>query len=518
MQAKSNAARMQPSSDATFRWPTWLQSAMQSDYGPSVALVYELQQSPTGAQNIHCLPLCCSYPKEHSSPPRVAHQLDTSTFAYFDYSFNPFLDRYQSSVSSRTKAKLSGFHERGKARAKPVVASKSSQIPQPASKPWISTQPSPKTSVTPLDTGKIPVEIFECIIAYLSRNDVKSLRLVDKAFERGVSGNPFNTVVVPFNTEIYGMLSSHQERVNEIQRNCKLKGKARKSFPTRHRDSITPLLPNGSLSTTLDLGQGLDVFRGFGPHIQRYGMSFEVDEDVLAKPGAKNIHQGHETYWGLYNWPYPEYHRFADRAGLELAADETFTMTLAFSNLTSVKQLALSLDSGLGWLKGQDESIRACVLDSPSKIFGRSSVGRSRYLAEPGVLAQRRLWSMLQYSYRETRAEDQLKFAELARIKRKDAMSLARSDVQQHWMTISMRLLKAAAVESTSNSLSRPRAASMDQGLRPQITSSFPPRGVLHTIAPLPTTAAVQRHRLTRVRERRRSSSHLTEGTAQAPI
>merc|ERR1711981_548010 len=109
-------------------------------------------------------------------------------------------------------------------------------------------------------------------------------------------------------------------------------------------------------------GYGVDVFRSFGPRMKRFGMSFEVDEEVLAHPPLKGTREDHKSYWGVYQWPYPEYKRFDQVAGLEDAADETPRMKTAFSFLTEVQELALSLDAGLGWLNGPDRSLRSRIL------------------------------------------------------------------------------------------------------------------------------------------------------------
>ena len=116
--------------------------------------------------------------------------------------------------------------------------------------------------------GTVPTEMFEEIASYLSRDDIKSMRLVCREFDRHVSQVLFNTVVVPFNTEIYGMLGT--EKKQDIKGKGKMKVDANKSLSWKNA--------NGD---DVYNGHGLDVFRGFGPHILRYGMSFDVDEGML---------------------------------------------------------------------------------------------------------------------------------------------------------------------------------------------------------------------------------------------
>ena len=55
----------------------------------------------------------------------------------------------------------------------------------------------------PLDL--IPLELFEQIASYLPHEDLKSARLVNKEFERKLSGYMFKSVVVPFGPEIYAL-------------------------------------------------------------------------------------------------------------------------------------------------------------------------------------------------------------------------------------------------------------------------------------------------------------------------
>ncbi|KAL2357102.1 hypothetical protein BJ546DRAFT_836781 [Cryomyces antarcticus] len=181
---------------------------------------------------------------------------------------------------------------------------------------------------------QIPVEIFEMIAGHLSRDDVKSMRLVSREFECRVSRALFLTSVVPFNTEIYDMLETHSSRKRG--------------------------------------GHGLRVFEGFGPHILEFGMSFEVEEDALLRAPQKKALNTVTSFYGAYNWPDEQYSRFDNLAGLERAADETPKMKQAFSHLTKVKRLALSVDSGLGWLSGPDVSIHTRVFHRPTPVFDNS--------------------------------------------------------------------------------------------------------------------------------------------------
>jgi hypothetical protein len=227
--------------------------------------------------------------------------------------------------------------------------------------------------------GAMPTELFEEIASYLDRDDIKSMRLVCREFDRYISQVLFKTVVVPFNTEIYGMLG--QEKPD-------LKGKGKIRVENK---SLKWKNANGD---DVYNGHGLDVFRGFGKHISKFGMSFEVREDSLAKPPEKCMTERHTSFWGSYDWPFEQYRRYDDVAGLETAADETPRMTIAFSELSRVRELALSVDSGLGWLNGPDRSLRGRILQKPPGVFGTLEKTPSRR-----AQAQKELWEFIEESH-----------------------------------------------------------------------------------------------------------------------
>ncbi|KAH7128442.1 hypothetical protein B0J11DRAFT_567056 [Dendryphion nanum] len=239
--------------------------------------------------------------------------------------------------------------------------------------------PPPTTSGWP--AGRLPTELFEEISSYLSRDEVKSMRLVCREFDRHISQVLFDTAVVPFNTEIYGMLG---------QKKPDFKGKKKIKIETQ---SLVWQNANGD---EIYNGHGLDVFRGFGKHILRFGMTFEMNENSLNQPPRKPLTENHTSFWGSYDWPVVEYHRFEDVAGLESAADETLVMKTAFSELTKVRELALSVDSGLGWLNGPDRSIRARILQQPPTVFGRK-----HKLLDRRSEAQKELWDHINLSHKK---------------------------------------------------------------------------------------------------------------------
>jgi hypothetical protein len=241
----------------------------------------------------------------------------------------------------------------------------------------------------------LPVELVEVIADYLTRDDIKSLRMVSQELNHYISQVIFQTVVVPFNTEIYGMLAQGQKP--------DLKGKKR----AKH-EKLGYSWRNSNGDEVYN-GHGLDVFKGFGRHILRYGMSFEVNEESLSQPPAKSLTEEKMSFWGNYDWPFEEYRRFDTVAGLETAADETPRMKIAFAELTRIKELALSLDSGLGWLNGPDRSIRARILQRPPAVFGSR-----KNIPDRRAQAQQELWRHIE-SRHEAEGED-VKLATLYRL------------------------------------------------------------------------------------------------------
>lgn len=125
--------------------------------------------------------------------------------------------------------------------------------------------------------GRIPVEIFELIAQRLARDDVKNLRLVSREFERHVSRVLFATVVVPFDTELYGMLNLTPSAA------WGRKGKGKGVPDDYHHISEAPRHPvwHNVIGRQPSTGHDLDVFRGFGPHIRKYGMSFDLLEGKI---------------------------------------------------------------------------------------------------------------------------------------------------------------------------------------------------------------------------------------------
>lgn len=196
---------------------------------------------------------------------------------------------------------------------------------------------------------QVPVEIFEIITSYLSRAEVKKLRLVCREFEAKVSAQYFRNVVVPFRSELYSSLS---------------------------RDE------NGTLkhSTASLFSNGMRIFESFGPHILRFALSLELDEDSLAYPPVKPTQEAVPAFWGIYRWPHEDYHRYTDLEGLEQTADETEGMKAALRCLSKVRDLGLCCDAGLGFLCGPDHVARNARVRHP--VFATLDWRRHERLAQ----------------------------------------------------------------------------------------------------------------------------------------
>lgn len=175
--------------------------------------------------------------------------------------------------------------------------------------------------------GKLPVEIFDAIASYLTRADVRNLRLVCHEFDRQVSVKFFRNVVVPFRPQLYGNRPSSPDG----------------SAHGKNQGSV--------------LHSGMRIFQDFGPNILRFSLSLEIDYEALANPPMKTVQAMVPAFWGIYRWPHEHYSRYSDLEGIEKTADETQAMKDALRCLTDVATLGLYCDAGLG-LMGLPEDAR----------------------------------------------------------------------------------------------------------------------------------------------------------------
>jgi len=252
--------------------------------------------------------------------------------------------------------------------------------------------PGPVSTVsrTPWPSGVVPVELFEMITRTLSPRDIRNMRLVCKEFDSKSSPTLFKEVVVPFTAGLYDMIEDDASARMS-------KDKAGASSYEPHEDSIY----YRNLSDGKKGKHGLKVFQGFGPHMNKFGIRFEVTEHDLSKAPAKQVSTKHvEAYHGGYAWPPPGYSRFSRLAKLESSADETPRMTAALATLVNVREIGLSLDSGLGFLGGPDRSDYDMVFARPLPVFDEGSTAQ-----RPHADGATQFWSSLRQS-RQSFASD----------------------------------------------------------------------------------------------------------------
>lgn len=118
--------------------------------------------------------------------------------------------------------------------------------------------------------GKLAVEIYERIASELEREDVMNMRLVNREFEKNVSGIFYQVAVVPFRAQIYMMMMPRKEDGGN--------GTA-KAAATPNEDKDHGSQYGNYLNVTeKDLYNGMKVFRAWGTHIRKFAMTFEADE------------------------------------------------------------------------------------------------------------------------------------------------------------------------------------------------------------------------------------------------
>ena len=131
------------------------------------------------------------------------------------------------------------------------------------------------STIWPLKQGRptLPFELVDMILSYLSRDDLKALRLTCQTLRAQVSDNFFKSIVIPFNAGIYGMLP--------IPRVSNMDGSLSRTSDLRKVES---LLCKGKADPDIYSTHGLDVFETFGHHVKKFGMSFAVDEGGESYP------------------------------------------------------------------------------------------------------------------------------------------------------------------------------------------------------------------------------------------
>ncbi|KAK0658176.1 hypothetical protein DIS24_g4918 [Lasiodiplodia hormozganensis] len=214
--------------------------------------------------------------------------------------------------------------------------------------------------------GRLPQEMFDEITGYLSQDDLKSLRLTSRMMCIRATGALFKTIVIPFHSGMFG-----EELRAELKAHTgKGKGKS----------------------------MAIDVFKTHGHLVQKFGISYEINEArlvILPKLAEQMLTK---SYWGTYYWPTdPSRH---DDTPIS-AVEEVIGMKEAFAEMDNLRELALSINSGLGWLPGPDKSIRSQMVRDRIELFPGAHALPSR-----NTQAQRELWNFVKSQYA---ARDQLR-------------------------------------------------------------------------------------------------------------
>ncbi|KAH0556009.1 hypothetical protein GP486_006050, partial [Trichoglossum hirsutum] len=188
--------------------------------------------------------------------------------------------------------------------------------------------------------GVIPREVFENIASHLPRDSLEGMRLVSKEFEFKISPYLFRYVVIPLTPPNFGEQQPLQsEEKGENRKYSRLIGGKLCSNTVADAD----LPPSPALLIK--------------PPIPPNENSVEIVK----------------AFWGIYKWPHQDYDRYEPVEWLENFADDTERLRDAFSTLTRVMELGISLDNGLGWLNGPDVAPRVAIFKPKPKIFGPSS-------------------------------------------------------------------------------------------------------------------------------------------------
>ncbi|KKY23874.1 putative f-box domain containing protein [Phaeomoniella chlamydospora] len=166
-------------------------------------------------------------------------------------------------------------------------------------------------------TDIIPQDVFREIAQYLSFDDVKNLRLVNRQFASQLADVRFQSVVIPFDSSLFGMENEDVKTPKILDSNCLIKKYASK--------------------------------------FRKFGISFEFDLNGLMSATTKPMDHSQDAWWGSFKWPEHCYTRYAELKLLEDLAESPLLRS-TISNLANATELGLSIDSGHGWLNGMDLS------------------------------------------------------------------------------------------------------------------------------------------------------------------
>ncbi|EHY57183.1 hypothetical protein ABEF92_005132 [Exophiala dermatitidis] len=231
----------------------------------------------------------------------------------------------------------------------------SSPAPSKYPRMWAASRPKDiKSCGSRFSIARVPVEpgaaiptlledfnpdLWMGIARYLSTQDVKRLRLVNRSFARSLEPIVFRNVVINFGKTFFDVNDGNS-------------------------DSEGVWTPTNS------------IFQKYGSKINQFGVSFEYDVHGLCQAKSKVIAKEQTAWFGTFTWPMEQYPRFPALQAVEDLVDHNRPLLKeALKHVTKASELGLCIDSGHGWLEGPDISDLALFnrrVANGSKVFGKT--------------------------------------------------------------------------------------------------------------------------------------------------
>ncbi|KIX04499.1 uncharacterized protein Z518_05369 [Rhinocladiella mackenziei CBS 650.93] len=203
----------------------------------------------------------------------------------------------------------------------------------------ISSKARPSTSVPPTGLQDFGVDLWMNIASFLSTQDLKILRLVNRALAQYLTPIQYRNVVINFGRSFFDISGGDW-------------------------DGKSGWLPSNSM------------FQKYGENINQFGISFEYDLHGLTYAKPKVIEKEQVAWFGKFTWPTEQYPRYPALQAIEDLVDHNRPLLKeAFKRVTKASELGLCIDSGHGWLEGPDISDMALFnrrLNNGSRVFGKT--------------------------------------------------------------------------------------------------------------------------------------------------
>lgn len=298
----------------------------------------------------------------------VANLSHTQDHADYDYDYNQIVpedfppDYKKAMVNRRKIFEAHGYDSRGKRQAIPTrfgpytaeqLSPQGDNILNALNefgdfkRSYVQPTPSRKASEPPFCPPSsqmhhsLPHEIWEAgVLDYLSSCEVRTLRLVCKSIAEDLEPYVFRNVVTKFGPSFFSIddTATRQDQV--------------------------------------DRAKPATMLEKFAPGINKFGVCFEYDQLGMAKAPFKVTETTVSAWFGKYKWPVKDYPYFAPLKEIDtLLDDQPRLLIQAMKHLTSCHELALSVDSGHGWLDGADMSDLALYRERAyggTKVFGKT--------------------------------------------------------------------------------------------------------------------------------------------------